>query len=116
MNMKKIIPVLILSTMSHVVWAEGSTYHSGQASKHSVLAVTEGLASTAAVGSAVVAVPVISVGAASVATGSMIAEAGESIAKSHANHGPLVITERTITVDPAPDQVIIIQKNKADQE
>ena len=116
MNMNKLISAILLSAFSFGVFAEGSTHHSGQASKHSVLAVTEGLAGSAKVGSAVVAVPVLSAGAVSLAAGSMVVEAGESIAESHANHGPLVITERTITVDPAPDQVIIIQNNKTDQE
>ncbi|MDP5031571.1 MAG: hypothetical protein NWQ54_16720 [Paraglaciecola sp.] len=101
--------VLSLSCSTFTLHAEGSVNHSAQASKHSVLAVTEGVASTAKVASVVVAAPLVIAGGASLATGSLIAESGNKIKSSHAHQGPLVISETTVTADPAPNQVIIIQ-------
>ncbi|MDU0355346.1 hypothetical protein RS130_16815 [Paraglaciecola aquimarina] len=46
-------------------------------------------------------------GAASIKLGSTLVESTNS-SKSHV-HEPLVITETTITADPAPDQMIVIQ-------
>ncbi|PAJ75111.1 hypothetical protein CJF42_06990 [Pseudoalteromonas sp. NBT06-2] len=91
--------LLILSLASSNVMADNSAQHTSKAVKHSALAVTHGVASTATVASAVVAVPLIVAGSASLA-------AGTSIAASSANSGPLVITEKTITVDPAPKMVM----------
>ncbi|MAD16417.1 MAG: hypothetical protein CL579_10120 [Alteromonadaceae bacterium] len=97
--------------------AAGSVQHSAQASKHSALAITEGVASTASVA---VAAPLIVAGGVSLVTGSVIVEATDSIKSSHSSHShahkntqvaPLVISDATVTVDPAPNQVIIIQNN-----
>lgn len=41
-----------------------------------------------------------------IVAGSASLAAGTSIAASSANSGPLVITEKTITVDPAPKMVM----------
>ena len=91
--------LLILSLASTAVIADNSAQHTSKAVKHSALAVTHGVASTAKVASAVVAVPLIVAGSASLAVGT-------SIAASTAKGGPLVITEKTITVDPAPKMVM----------
>lgn len=116
MKLPTIALIFALSTTSISAFAEGSTHHSGQASKHSVLAVGEGAISTTKVASTVVAVPVIaagsvvlSAGAASVHTGASIAEAASH---PHHHHRPLVITETTITADPAPNKVIAVQKKQ----
>ncbi len=107
-----------LTAITTSVQAEGSVHHSGQASKHTALAFSEGAASTAKVASAAVAVPLVVVGSASVVAGSVLVEAGDAFADSanHASHHKhvqqtktLVITEKTITADPAPDKVIVIQ-------
>ena len=96
----------------NTVYADDSITHSAKASKHSVLAASEGLASTATVASAVVAAPIIVTGSVVVATGSVIAESAESIARNAHTHsetashnGPLVITETIITADLAPNKV-----------
>ena len=103
---------LTLSCSTIAAHAEGSVHHSGQASKHSTLALTKGVASTAKVASVAVAAPLIVAGGASLATGSAIAESGNKVANSHAHRGPLVISETTVTADPAPNQVIIIQNTQ----
>ena len=103
---------LTLTCTTITVHAEGSSHHSGQASKHSALALTQGVASTAKVASVAVAAPLILAGGVSLVTGSVITESGRKVANSHAHHGPLVISETTVTADPAPNQVIIIQNNQ----
>ena len=103
---------LTLSCATVAVHAEGSVNHSGQASKHSALAVAEGAVSTAKVASVVVAAPLVIAGGASLVTGSVIAESANNIKSSHVHKGPLVISDTTVTADPAPNQVIIIQNNQ----
>ena len=106
---------LSLSCTAVVVHAEGSVNHSGQASKHSALAVVEGGVSTAKVASVAVAAPLVIAGGVSLVTGSVIAESGSSVKSNHAHQGPLVISDTTVTADPAPNQVIIIQHNKTSE-
>ncbi len=97
----------------------GAVDHSVQASTHSGLAVSEGLASTAMVASAVVAVPVVVVAGSSLVAASVVVEAGDALADSarhshshHHHHRTLVITERTITAGPAPK---VVMKNTDNQ-
>lgn len=95
-----------------IVNAESKTiHHSGQASKHAVLASAHGVASTATVVSAVAAVPLVIAGGTSMMIGTVSLDAGASAIKSIQHNKPLVITDKTITVDPAPNQVIVIQNN-----
>jgi hypothetical protein len=105
----------LASILSLPVYAEGgSVHHSGQASKHSVLAVAHGVGDSAKVASAVVAAPIIVAGGVSLATGSAAISVGESIGNSAQNvsnhhaqkhNTQLTITEITITADPAPNQI-----------
>ncbi|NVK56905.1 MAG: hypothetical protein HWE26_14980 [Alteromonadaceae bacterium] len=95
------------------VFGADSVEHSGQASKHSVLASVEGISTTASVGSAVVAAPIIISGGVTVS----VAQAGSNaIDTLHARHvrntKPLTITTRVITRDPAPSEVVIQQQVK----
>ncbi|MFT6268658.1 MAG: hypothetical protein ACJAVV_001473 [Alphaproteobacteria bacterium] len=91
----------------------GSVNHSGQASKHAVLALGHGARSSAKVASAVVAAPIMVAGGLSLAAGSTALLLGDSLASSgqhvsaHTHtDGPLDITDMVITADPAPNQVI----------
>ncbi|OJF69346.1 hypothetical protein BK026_11405 [Alteromonas sp. V450] len=101
--------------LTHSAMADDSFDHSGKASKHSVLAASEGLATTASVASAVVAVPVVVTGSVVVAGSAVVESAVNESARnlhqaSHqlsvAHNQPLVITETIITADPAPNQVV----------
>ena len=95
---------------SNVVYAESdSVHHSVQASKHSALASAHGVASIATTVSAIAAVPLIIAGGTSLMIGTVSMDAGVSAIKSVRNNKPLTITETTVTADPAPNQVIIIQ-------
>lgn len=115
MKLTTIALVFTLSITSVAAQAEGSTHHSGKASKHSVLAVAHGAVSTAKVASAAVAVPLVVAGSVALTSGAASVKTGASIANStsrHHHHGPLVITETTITADPAPNKVIVIQEKQ----
>lgn len=90
-------------------------HHSGQASKHTSLAIGHGAVSGTKVASAVVAAPIVLVGGLSVVAGSgamavgdSIVSGGNSIATLTHKNTPLEITNITITADPAPNQQIDI--------
>ncbi|WP_414829848.1 hypothetical protein [Alteromonas sp. H39] len=91
---------LVLATLltGGYVQADDSTGHSGKASKHSAIAASQGTAVSVAVGSAVMASPIVISGAA-------VSAAHEA---SHKQDTPnrLVITETVITVDAAPNVAI----------
>ena len=114
LNRTLVVTTLSIGTLvSLPAFAEGgSVHHSGQASKHTVLAVTHGLGSGVKVASAVVAAPIILAGGVSLAAGSVTMAVGDSIAASGKsvsvhphNQGPLVISDIIITADPAPNQL-----------
>ena len=112
MKLVKTLLALSLSFSALAVHADDSVNHSGQASKHSALAVADGAVSTAKVASVAVAAPLVLAGGVSLVTGSAIAESGQKMTSSHAHQGPLVISDKTVTADPAPNQVIVIQNNQ----
>ena len=96
-------------------YAERSTNHSSEASKHSVLALSHGAAGSAQVASAVVAVPLlvggsvaVSAGVASVELAEGMSDAATSSARSVKHHHPveLEVTEITITVDRSPAEAM----------
>ena len=124
MKFTNIALIFSLSISSVSVFAADSTQHSGKASKHSVLAVGHGAVSTTKVASAVVAVPIVAVGSVALVAGTASVHTGASVADSASHHNakphhhrkeshrPLVITETTITADPAPNQTIVIQQQQ----
>ena len=98
-----LISGLAILTLSCGAMADDSIQHSGQASKHSVLAATESVQTTASVASAVSVAPVVlSVGVAVIAADSAHS-VHHSIEKSNK---PLPVTKRVNTADPAPNVVI----------
>lgn len=107
---------LITSQFSAQAMANDSIHHSGQASKHSVLAASHGVVTSGKVASAVVAAPLIIAGGASMVAGSASVSLGNTLVESvRDNKVQLEITDKTITVDPAPNQVIIIQNKQKSQ-
>ena len=107
--MKKTLLILMLSAViCQNAFADDSVNHSGKASKHSVLASSGSLTTTASVASAVVAVPVIATGSVMVASGNALAESAEDSKRRHREAHtaePIEITETINTVDPAPNKV-----------
>lgn len=112
--MNKLITTLIASlVISHSALAADSVDHSGQASKHSVLASVEGVSTTASVASAVVTAPVILTGMSVVAVADSTHQSVKALHAKHAqNTKPLTITTRVITRDPPPSEVVIEQTVK----
>lgn len=100
MNKIYLIGFLTCSLVMFDANAGKAIEHSVKASKHSVLAVSNGVGSVALVASAVVAVPVIVVGSAIAHSGQVVSGAIDH------HHQALEITEITITVDPAPNRAI----------
>jgi len=100
---KKATLIIALTTsLAAPVFAADSGQHASKASKHSALAIKHGATSTAQVASGVVAVPLIVVGSAGVAS----AAAGSALMEHAVDKGPLTITEITITTDPSPKAVM----------
>lgn len=93
---------LTIALGSTQVYARDSAQHTSKAGKHSTLAVSHGAASSAKVASAAVAVPVLIVGSAGVAS----IAGGSALIDSATKPEPLTITEVTITADPAPNQAM----------
>ena len=112
--MKKLVIALLTSVViSQGAMAADSVDHSGQASKHSVLASVEGAASTASVASAVVAAPVIITGMSVVAVADSTHQSVKALHVKHQqNTKPLTITTRVITRDPPPSEVVVEQTVK----
>ncbi|WP_299979003.1 hypothetical protein [uncultured Pseudoteredinibacter sp.] len=114
--MKLINTLLMVALIASPVaaCASESVNHSGQASKHSVMALGHGLHAGVKVASTAVAAPVAIVGSASVAAGSVLTESAKSL--SYKPHSPkskkikskaaLEVSETTVTVGPAPNQAV----------
>jgi hypothetical protein len=76
-----------------------SAQHTSQASKHSALAVKEGVVSTAKVASVAVAVPLVVAGGTSLALGTASMDAASGNKK-------VTVTKTTVVVDKAPNQAM----------
>lgn len=96
---------------SLTVFAEPSSNHSGKASKHSALALSHGVAGSAQVASAAVAVPLIVGGSVALSAGAASVELAEGLSKvasskvEKTNQTQVVVlevTEITITADRSP--------------
>jgi len=89
--------------------AQGPSQNASKASKHSVKALGYGTASTAQVASAVIAVPVLavgSVGVVSYAVGESLLNAASVTTDTTDKCEPLEISERTVTADQPPQQIL----------
>lgn len=105
---------LILGVSSYSVKAAGASENGSEASKHSVLAVSHGVASTAQVASAVAVVPlavVASVGEVSGKAANNLADFASGKPKK-ATEQELEISEITITVQRSPKQAMADKKEK----
>lgn len=101
-SIKLIFTLIVLFSSSMSLANSGASENISAASKHSVLSVSHGVKASGQVVSGVVAVPLIIVGQ----VGSVSLEAGESLMKNAIGSDELVITELTITADPAPQSVM----------
>ena len=101
-SIKLTIILIVLFSSSMSLANSGASENISAASKHSVLSVSHGVKASGQVVSGVIAVPLIIVGQ----IGSVSLEAGESLMKNDTGSEELMITELTITADPAPQSVM----------
>ena len=98
-----LIAAVTFLALSTNVMADDSVNHSGQASKHSVLAAAGSIETGASVASAVSVAPVV------LSVGALVA-VHESAKAAHGSMEPkpikLEITQKVITADPAPAAVM----------
>lgn len=108
MKTTKLILILSLSLSTSHILADGSMQNASAASKHSVLAVANGVVFTSKVVSGVVAVPLIIIGN----VGKASDAAGDVLLENATEYTPLTITEITITADQSPSDVMGVNKKE----
>jgi len=89
--------------------AQGPSQNASKASEHSVKASGYGLASSAQVASATVAIPIIavgSVGVASLSVGNALLDAASVTSKATDKCEPLEISDKVITAGPSPQALM----------
>jgi hypothetical protein len=95
--------LIILTTTSLQSFAEsGASKNASAASKYSALAASHGTVTSAKLGSAIVATPLIIVGA----IGSISLKTGKVLMENAFSNTPLEITDKTITAAPSPAQMM----------
>jgi hypothetical protein len=110
--MKKLNKVLLitLSITSLQSFADsGASQNGSAASKHSALAASHGTVASAKLGSAVIATPLIVVGA----IGNASMQAGNALMENAVSTTPLEVTDKTITAAPSPAQIMKANKQES---
>jgi len=107
MNTLHKILITTFAVMSLQVSANsGASQNTSAASKHSALAVAHGSKASTQVASAVIATPLLVVGA----VGHVSLKAGTALMEHAVTNEPLEITPKTITVAPSPKQVMLLNE------
>jgi len=115
MNVLSYVTCVAVLLTSFSSFAEPSSEHSGKASKHSALAISHGVAGSAKVASAAVAVPLVVTGSVALSAGAASVELGEELSKvasskasnvNKAQNLELEITEITITAERSPAEAM----------
>lgn len=104
----KVILVGLTIASCHSFAASGASQHAGASSQHSGLAVSHGVVAGAKVGSAVIATPLIIVGA----VGSASTHVGSALMENAVGTQPLEITDKTITAGPSPQESMQINSTE----
>lgn len=95
-------------TSLHSFANSGASQNASAASKHSALAASHGTVASAKLGSAVIATPLIVVGA----IGNVSLQAGNSLMNNAVSTTPLEVTDKTITAAPSPAQIMKVNKQE----
>lgn len=108
------ILALVLGASSYSATAAGASENASEASKHSVLAVGHGVASTAQVTSAVALVPLAVVASVGEVSGKAANSLAEVASGKPNNKAPqeLEISEITVTIQRSPKQAMADKKEK----
>jgi hypothetical protein len=107
-TLSKVLLILLTSTSLQSVADSGASQNASAASKHSALATSHGTVASAKLGSAVIATPLIVIGA----IGSVSLKAGNELMENSLSTTPLEITEKTITTAPSPAQIMKINQQE----
>jgi len=107
--MKKLNTILLITlTMTSLqsFANSGASQNASAASKHSALAASHGTVASVKLGSAVIATPLIVIGA----VGNASLQAGNALMESAVSTTPLEVTDKTITSAPSPAQIMKVNK------
>jgi hypothetical protein len=107
-TLNKVLLILLTSTSLQSFADSGASQNTSAASKHSVLAASHGTVASAKLGSAVIAIPLIIVGA----IGDVSLKAGNELLENALSTMPLEITEKTITAAPSPAQMMKVDQQE----
>lgn len=108
--LKLVTLISVLALTISTAHAKGPSENASTASKHSVLAGSHGLKASGQVASGVIAVPLLAVGS----VGALSTSAGSALVDvaTGSSEQKLEITDKTITADRSPAEVMKLQKNK----
>jgi len=105
-TLNKVLLITLTMTSLQSFADSGASQNASAASKHSALAASHGTVASAKLGSAVIATPLIVVGA----IGNVSMQAGNALRENAVSTTPLEVTNKTITAAPSPAQMM--QANK----
>lgn len=107
-TLNKVLLIILTTTSLQSFADSGASQNASAASKHSALAASHGIVASAKLGSAVIATPLIVIGA----IGSVSLKAGNALMENALSSTPLEITEKTITTAPSPAQIMKINQQE----
>lgn len=107
-TLNKVLLITLTMTSLQAFADSGASQNGSAASKHSALAVSHGTVASAKQGSAVIATPLIFVGA----IGNVSLQAGNALMENAISTTPLEITDKTITAAPSPAQIMKVNKQE----
>ena len=107
-TLNKILLITLTMTSLQSFANSGASQNAGAASKHSALAASHGTVASAKLGSAIIATPLIVVGA----IGNVSLQAGNALMENAISTTSLEITDKTITAAPSPAQIMKVNKQE----
>jgi hypothetical protein len=107
-TLNKVLLITLTMTSLQSFADSGASQNASAASKHSALAASHGTVASAKLGSAVIATPLIVVGA----IGNVSLKAGNALMEHAVSTTPLEVTDKTITAAPSPAQIMKVNKQE----
>lgn len=108
-TLNKVLLITLSITSLQSFADSGASQNGSAASKHSALAASHGTVASAKLGSAVIATPLIVVGA----IGNASMQAGNALMENAVSTTPLEVTDKTITAAPSPAQIMKANKQES---
>lgn len=107
-TLNKILLITLTMTSLQSFADSGASQNASAASKHSALAASHATVASVKLGSAVIATPLIVVGA----IGNVSLQAGNALMENAVSTTPLEVTEKTITAAPSPAQIMKVNQQE----